>query len=47
MYTTAPLRHILNFGDRIFVDTLHNILTPNSGHIAQVVMKGKISIHAN
>ena len=47
MYSTAPLRHILNFGDRIFVDTLHNILTPNSGTIAQVVMKGKVSIHAN
>ena len=47
MYSTATLRHILNFGDRIFVDTIHNIFTPNSGKIAQVVMKGKFSIHAN
>jgi hypothetical protein len=46
-YNTAPLRHILNQGDKIFVDTAHNILTPNSATIASVTMKGKFSIHAN
>ena len=46
-YNTAPLRHILNQGDKIFVDTVHNILTPNSTTIASVVMKGKFSMMAN
>jgi hypothetical protein len=46
-YNTTPLRHILNQGDKIFVDTIHNIITPNSASIASVVMKGKFSIHAN
>jgi len=46
-YNTAPLRHILNQGDKIFVDTVHNILTPNSSTIASVVMKGKFSMMAN
>lgn len=46
-YTTAPLRHILNQGDRIFVATQHNILTPNSVSIAGVQFRGKFSIHAN
>jgi hypothetical protein len=46
-YTTAPLRHILNQGDRIYVNTRHNFLTPNSVTIDGVLMKGKFSIHAN
>jgi hypothetical protein len=46
-YSTAPLRHILKQGDKIFVDTVHNILTPNSSTIASVVMKGKFSMMAN
>ena len=46
-YNTAPLSHILNQGDEIFVDTVHNILTPNSATIAGVTMKGKFYIHAN
>jgi hypothetical protein len=46
-YSTAPLRHILKQGDKIFVDTVHNILTPNSTTIASVVMKGKFSMIAN
>ena len=46
-YNTAPLRHILNQGDKIFVDTIHNIITPNSVTIASVTMKGKFSMHAN
>ena len=46
-YTTAPLRHILNQGDRIFVATQHNILTPNSATIAGVQFRGKFSMHTN
>jgi hypothetical protein len=46
-YSTAPLRHILNQGDRIYVNTRHNFLTPNSVTIDGVLMKGKFSIHAN
>ena len=34
-------------GDKIFVDTIHNILTPNSATIARVTMKGKFSMHSN
>ena len=47
MYTTAPLRHTLNQGDKIFVDTVHNILTPNSTTIAGVTMKAKFSMIGN
>ena len=47
MYNTAPLRHTLNQGDKIFVDTLHNFITPNSATIAQVTMKAKFSMFAN
>ena len=46
-YSTAPLRHILNQGDRIFVKTKYNFLTPNSATIDGVLMKGKFSMHAN
>ena len=46
-YLTAPLRHILNQGDRIFVNTKYSFITPNSATIAGVTMKGKFSIHAN
>ncbi len=46
-YSTAPLRHILNQGDRIFVNTKYSFITPNSISIAGVTMKGKFSIHAN
>ena len=47
MYHTAPLRYTLNQGDKIFVDTVHNFLTPNSATIAGVTMKGKFSMLAN
>ena len=47
LYSTAPLRHILNQGDRIFVNTKHNFLTPNSAIIDGVTMKGKFSMHSN
>ena len=47
MYTTAPLRYTLNQGDKIFVDTVHNILTPNSTTIAGVTMKAKFSMIGN
>jgi hypothetical protein len=47
LYTTAPLRHILNQGDRIFVNTRYIFTTPNSASINGVAMKGKFSIHAN
>ena len=47
MYITAPLRHTLNQGDKIFVDTIHNILTPGAQFIAGVTMKGKFSMLAN
>jgi hypothetical protein len=46
-YHTAPLRHILNQGDRIYVATQHYIITPNSASIDTVKMSGKFSIHAN
>ena len=46
-YTTAPLRHILNQGDRIFVNTKYSFLTPNSASIAGTTMRGKFSMHAN
>ena len=46
-YSTAPLRHILNIGDRIFVNTKYNFLTPNSATIDGVTMKGKFSMMAN
>ena len=46
-YTTAPLRHILNQGDRMFVNTKYNFLTPNSISISGTTMRGKFSIHAN
>jgi hypothetical protein len=46
-YTTTPLRHILNQGDRIYVATQHYIITPNSASIDTVKMSGKFSIHAN
>ena len=46
-YNTAPLRHILNQGDKIFVDTVYNILTPNSATIGSVLMKGKFSMLGN
>ena len=47
MYSTAPLRHTLNQGDKIFVDTVHNLQTPNSATISQVTMKAKFSMFAN
>ena len=47
MYNTAPLRHTLNQGDKIFVDTLYNFITPNSATISQVTMKAKFSMFAN
>ena len=47
LYTTAPLRHILNQGDRIFVNTRYIFTTPNSTSINGVKIKGKFSIHAN
>ena len=46
-YHTAPLRHTLAQGEKIFVDTYYDILTPNSSTIAGVVMKGKFSMIAN
>jgi hypothetical protein len=47
LYSTAPLRHILNQGDRIFVNTRYIFTTPNSMTIDGVKMKGKFSMHAN
>ena len=44
-YNTAPLRHTLNQGDKIFVNTDYNIITPNSA--AGITMKGKFSMLAN
>jgi hypothetical protein len=44
-YSTAPLRHTLNQGDKIFVWTDHNIITPNS--TTGITMKGKFSMLAN
>ena len=46
-YLTAPLRHILNQGDRIFVNTKYSFITPNSNSISGTTMRGKFSIHAN
>ena len=47
MYITASLRHTLNLGDKIFVDTVHNFITPNSATISGVTMKAKFSMFAN
>ena len=46
-YHTAPLMHKLALGDKIFVDTYYDILTPNSTTVAGVVMKGKFSMIGN
>ena len=46
-YHTAPLRHTLALGHKIFVDTYYELLTPNATTIAGVVMKAKFSMLAN
>jgi hypothetical protein len=46
-YNTAPLRHTLNQGDKIFVWTEYSIITPNAMYTTGVTMKGKFSMLAN